>query len=223
MLDVMEIFHSIDGEGTRAGELTTFIRLAGCNLACKYCDTAYSINPKSEAFMKMEVADIANKVLYQNVTITGGEPLLQYEVVDLCIVLSKRGISVNVETNGTIVPPSFLQNISDTIFFTVDYKTGCSGHEDKMSARVFQCLSEKDVIKCVVASRQDLENALKNLKTWLPNLGEKNSPWVYFSPVFGKIQPHEIVDFMRMNFLTGKFRVQLQLHKIIWDPSAREV
>jgi 7-carboxy-7-deazaguanine synthase len=222
MLNVMEIFHSIDGEGIRAGELTTFIRLAGCNLACKYCDTAYSINPKREAFMKMEVVDIADKVLYQNVTITGGEPLLQSEVVDLCIALSERGISVNVETNGTIVPPE-VPNIGDGIFFTVDYKTGCSGHEDKMSARVFQRLSEKDVIKCVVASQQDLENALKNLKTWLPNLGEKNSPWVYFSPVFGKIQPREIVDFMHMNSLTGKFRVQLQLHKIIWDPSAREV
>jgi 7-carboxy-7-deazaguanine synthase len=222
MLNVMEIFHSIDGEGIRAGELTTFIRLAGCNLACKYCDTAYSINPKREAFMKMEVVDIADKVLYQNVTITGGEPLLQSEVVDLCIALSERGISVNVETNGTIVPPE-VPNIGDGIFFTVDYKTGCSGHEDKMSARVFQRLSEKDVIKCVVASQQDLENALKNLTEWLPNLGEKNSPWVYFSPVFGKIQPREIVDFMHMNFLTGKFRVQLQLHKIIWDPSAREV
>lgn len=222
MLNVMEIFHSIDGEGIRAGELTTFIRLAGCNLACKYCDTAYSINPKREAFMKMEVVDIADKVLYQNVTITGGEPLLQSEVVDLCIVLSERGISVNVETNGTIVPPA-VPDIGAGTFFTVDYKTGCSGHEDKMSARVFQRLSEKDVIKCVVASQQDLENALKNLKTWLPNLGEKNSPWVYFSPVFGKIQPREIVDFMHMNSLTGKFRVQLQLHKIIWDPSAREV
>lgn len=222
MINVMEIFHSIDGEGIRAGELTTFIRLAGCNLACKYCDTAYSINPKSEAFMKMEVVDIADKVLYQNVTITGGEPLLQSEVVDLCIVLSKRGISVNVETNGTIVPPA-VPDIGSGTFFTVDYKTGCSGYEDKMSAQVFQRLSEKDVIKCVVASRQDLENALKNLKTWLPNLGEKNSPWVYFSPVFGKIQPREIVDFMHMNSLTGKFRVQLQLHKIIWDPSAREV
>lgn len=222
MLNVMEIFHSIDGEGIRAGELTTFIRLAGCNLACKYCDTAYSINPKSEAVMKMEVHDIADKVLYQNVTITGGEPLLQSEVVDLCIALSERGISVNVETNGTIVPP-VVPDIGSGTFFTVDYKTDCSGYEDKMSAQVFQRLSEKDVIKCVVASRQDLENALKNLKTWLPNLGEKNSPWVYFSPVFGKIQPREIVDFMHMNFLTGKFRVQLQLHKIIWDPSAREV
>lgn len=222
MLNVMEIFHSIDGEGIRAGELTTFIRLAGCNLACKYCDTAYSINPKSEAFMKMEVVDIADKVLYQNVTITGGEPLLQSEVVDLCIVLSERGISVNVETNGTIVPPA-VPDIGSGTFFTVDYKTGCSGHEDKMSAQVFQRLGKKDVIKCVVASQQDLENALKNLKTWLPNLGEKNSPWVYFSPVFGKIQPREIVDFMHMNSLTGKFRVQLQLHKIIWDPSAREV
>lgn len=222
MLDVMEIFHSIDGEGIRAGELTTFIRLAGCNLACKYCDTAYSINPKREAFMKMEVVDIVDKVLYRNVTITGGEPLLQSEVYSLCIALSEKGISVNVETNGTIVPPA-VPNIKADTFFTVDYKTGCSGYEDKMTARVFQRLGKRDVIKCVVASRKDLENALKNLKTWLPNLGEKNSPWVYFSPVFGKIQPHEIVDFMHMNFLAGKFRVQLQLHKIIWDPSARKV
>ena len=221
MLKVMEIFHSIDGEGIRAGELTSFIRLAGCNLHCKYCDTAYSINPNKDQFAEWTVNALANVMKYKNVTVTGGEPLLQDETVELCERLAQCGHSVNVETNGTIVPPDRPIEILDKVFYTVDYKCGASGHEGQMRKEVFENLMLHDVVKCVVGSVEDLKSALKNLRSWIPGLGNAHSPWVYFSPVFGKIEPREIVKFMQEENLTGKFRVQLQLHKFIWDPRER--
>lgn len=218
MLKVMEIFHSIDGEGLRAGELTTFIRLAGCNLHCKYCDTAYSINPKTDRYAELPVGHLLNEVKYVNVTVTGGEPLLQPETAELCEKLAECGHDVNVETNGTIIPPNRPVEYLDKIFYTVDYKCGASGHEDAMKPEVFKSLLLHDVIKCVVGSVDDLKSALAKLREWIPTLGNANSPWVYFSPVFGKIEPREIVKFMKDEQLVGKFRVQLQLHKFIWDP-----
>lgn len=223
MLKVLEIFHSIDGEGTRAGELTTFIRLAGCNLHCRYCDTAYSINPKE--WKEMSVEEVISKVQYRNVTVTGGEPLLQEDAWILCKSLAEQGHSVNIETNGTIVPPVKPRGLEESIFFTIDYKCGASGHEKDMNPEAFKNLKYNDVIKCVVGSVEDMESALANLQKWNPILFRQYwaPPWVYFSPVFGKIEPAEIVEFMKQNNLEGKCRVQLQLHKFIWDPNRKEV
>lgn len=223
MLKVMEIFHSIDGEGIRAGELTSFIRLAGCNLHCKYCDTAYSINPNKDQFAEWTVDALVNEAKHKNVTVTGGEPLLQPETAELCERLAKLGHSVNVETNGTIIPPARPIETLGEIFYTVDYKCGASGHEKQMKKEAFTNLCLCDVIKCVVGSVEDLENSLFQLRDWIPHLGNEISPWVYFSPVFGKIEPREIVKFMQREKLEGKFRVQLQLHKFIWDPRERMV
>lgn len=223
MLKVLEIFDSIDGEGTRAGELTTFVRLAGCNLHCKYCDTAYSIKPGNEFIQEFSVHDLVNLVKYRNVTVTGGEPLLQPETEEFCFELARCGHNVNVETNGTIIPPTRPSEILDKVFYTVDYKCGASGHEDQMKKEVFEPLMLHDVVKCVVGSKDDMKNALANLRSWIRGLGNETSPWVYFSPVFGKIEPAEIVKFMKEENLEGKFRVQLQLHKFIWDPRARLV
>lgn len=222
-MKVLEIFHSIDGEGTRAGELATFVRFAGCNLACRYCDTAYSINPKPEAVTEMSVSEIFDKVEFPNVTLTGGEPMMQKGIEELAMTLAAGGHKVNIETNGTFGPFTLPVWLADKVFFTVDYKCGASGCEDKMRPEVFQALRCNDVIKCVVGSVDDLENALKNLRKWVPYLGGVSSPYVYFSPVFGKIEPRQIVEFMKEKKLFGKYRVQLQLHKFIWEPNARMV
>ena len=222
-MKVLEIFHSIDGEGTRAGELATFVRFAGCNLACRYCDTAYSINPKPEAAKEMSVEEVVESVKFPNVTLTGGEPMLQPEIEKLSLTLARKGHQVNIETNGTMIPFPVPVWWRKNVFFTVDYKCGASGHEDRMRPEVFAALDWRDVIKCVVGSEADLENALANLQKWIPKLGSMNSPYVYFSPVFGKIEPKEIVEFMKKNNLVGKYRVQLQLHKYIWEPNARMV
>lgn len=222
-MKVLEIFHSIDGEGTRAGELATFVRFAGCNLACRYCDTSYSISPKLEAVTEMSVNEILDRVKFPNVTLTGGEPMMQEGIEDLAITLAAVGYKVNIETNGTFGPFTLPEWLADKVFFTVDYKCGASGCEDKMCPEVFQALRCNDVIKCVAGSVDDLENALKNLMNWVPCLGEASSPYVYFSPVFGKIEPKQIVEFMKEKKLFGKYRVQLQMHKFIWEPNARMV
>ena len=163
-MKVLEIFHSIDGEGTRAGELATFVRFAGCNLACRYCDTAYSISPKPEAVTEMSVNEIFDKVEFPNVTLTGGEPMMQKGIEELAMTLAAGGHKVNIETNGTFGPFTLPVWLADKVFFTVDYKCGASGCEDKMRPEVFQALRCNDVIKCVVGSVDDLENALKNLR-----------------------------------------------------------
>lgn len=187
------------------------------------CDTAYSINPKPEAVTEMSVNEIFDKVKFPNVTLTGGEPMMQKGIEELAMTLAAGGHKVNIETNGTFGPFTLPQWLADKVFFTVDYKCGASGCEDKMRPEVFQALRFNDVIKCVVGSVDDLENALKNLRKWVPYLGGVSSPYVYFSPVFGKIEPRQIVEFMKEKKLFGKYRVQLQLHKFIWEPNARMV
>ena len=113
-LCVNEIFDSIDGEGKKAGQLATFIRLCGCNLRCSYCDTAYAFNEGQH----MDIADIIAQVSYPNVTLTGGEPLCQ----DIHALLEGlKGHSVNIETNGSMdIEPYFKY---DHVWFTVDYKS----------------------------------------------------------------------------------------------------
>ena len=187
------------------------------------CDTAYSIKPKPEAAKEMSVEEVVESVQFPNVTLTGGEPMLQPEIEKLSLTLARKGHQVNIETNGTMVPFPVPVWWRKNVFFTVDYKCGESGHEDRMRPEVFEALDWRDVIKCVVGSEADLENALANLQKWIPKLGSMNSPYVYFSPVFGKIEPKEIVEFMKKNNLVGKYRVQLQLHKYIWEPNARMV
>lgn len=214
MLDVLEIFDSIDGEGLRAGELTTFVRLSGCNLHCKYCDTAYSIRRDNPEAKKMSVDKVIKAVKYHNVTITGGEPLLQDKTWDLAFSLASRGHSVNIETNGTYpVPPAEKR---PGIFITMDYKCPCSGHHTSMLPENFSNLGPGDVIKLVVDSEDDLEDGLRFVACINPQA------WVYISPCWG-FDTAKIVDFMKAHNLQGKFRVQLQLHKYIWDPKARMV
>lgn len=187
------------------------------------CDTAYSIKPKDESVKEMTIAEIVDAVQPGNVTLTGGEPMLQKGIEELAMTLAASGHQVNIETNGTIKPFALPVWLSQKVFFTADYKCGASGHEDRMRPGVFQALRFNDVIKCVVGSEADMESALSNLQKWVPYLGGASSPFVYFSPVFGKIEPKEIVEFMKRNKLNGKFRVQLQLHKFIWDPNERMV
>ena len=116
-MNVIEIFSSIEGEGTRAGELCTFIRLAECNLRCSYCDTEYSFTGGKEMSVE-EIMQVVDGYGNYNVTITGGEPLLQ-DLTELLNVMNKY--FVNIETNGSINPVVSYGNYPNVIF-TVDYK-----------------------------------------------------------------------------------------------------
>lgn len=206
-LIVNEIFDSIDGEGKTAGELATFIRLCGCNLRCTYCDTTYAFTEGKE----MTVPDIVQHVTYPHVTLTGGEPLSQ-DVHGLLAALA--GHSVNIETNGSIdITPYFGY---DHVWFTIDYKSLSSGMSDAMELSNFSRLRRQDVVKFVVGNRADLEQAAAITR-------EYDMPCsIFVGPVYGCIAPAEIVDFMKDHDLTS-WKLQLQLHKYIWDPNLRGV
>lgn len=217
-LIVNEIFDSIDGEGIRTGELATFIRLAGCNLRCRYCDTRYALLGNQGT--KMTIEEIVNKVREVgniNITLTGGEPLLQKHSLELINELINNGFNVNIETNGAMdITPLLDKNV----IITLDYKTLSSGMNEKMLLSNFEKLRENDVLK-FVGNRDDL----KNIKEVLKTLNIKS--YVYLSPIFNEIEPKELVDFLKElrneGINVSKTRVQVQLHKIIWDPAERGV
>ncbi len=209
-LTVNEIFDSIEGEGIRAGELATFIRLCGCNLRCTYCDTTYAFTNG----VKMPISEILRKVHYANVTLTGGEPLCQ-QIAPLLRTLQEY--EVNVETNGSIDIRPYQKY--DNVFLTVDYKCGFSGMTDRMYLANFESLRSCDVLKFVVGNQMDLEEAHCLYLAYQRYLA--GVP-IYVSPVFGQIEPQDIVAFMKKHKLEN-WRVQLQLHKFIWPPSQRGV
>lgn len=216
-MKVVEIFKSIEGEGKRAGLPCTFIRLFGCNLRCKYCDTKYGWSSEySDDAKEMSIEQIveeAVKIGVPHITITGGEPLIHDDLFLLLSELAKRNFWVNVETNGTMLPKC--HNVPN-IFYTMDYKTNASGMSDEMNMEAIQTLQCKDVLKFVVGSIEDCKQA----KDIIDNI--KPEAAIYFSPVFGKIEPKEIVEFLLSNEMYN-CNVQVQLHKIIWPADMRGV
>ena len=207
-LSVNEIFFSIDGEGKRAGKLAAFIRLAGCNLRCSYCDTEYAFTDGQ----LMRIDEIAEAVEgWENVTVTGGEPLLQ----DIHALLERlQGHEVNIETNGSVDVTPY--HAYPWVFFTLDYKCPSSGMESSMLEKNFQTLRPQDVLKFVVGDMEDLRTAQQVCEKYEPRC------LVYLSPVFGKIEAKEIVEYMK-SARYKNWRLQLQLHKYIWPPDARGV
>ena len=247
-MNVIEIFASIDGEGSRQGLLTTFLRLHDCNIRCSYCDTTYSYGIDS-IFTEMtvaEVADVIESLGNHRVTITGGEPLLQeaavVELIDelnrrkaetmqdntsgqagsTCIIdidkfdkremLNNSLYDFNIETNGTIIP-SFHR---DNVWFTYDYKTPSSLAEESMNIDIFKVATERDLIKFVVGSPEDLD-CMRRIIDQYPTAAQ-----IYVSPVWGQIEAVLIIDYMKAYNLQN-VRFQLQIHKFVWDPDTKGV
>lgn len=219
-MKVVEIFSSIDGEGIRAGLPVVFIRLYGCNLNCSYCDTPYSHATEEDKAVEMSVDEIVSRVCsttIPRVTITGGEPLIHQDIEKLIDRLVKLGIEVNVETNGTKpVPSKYQTGERRFLFFTMDYKCPTSGMEQAMDIENINSLKSCDVLKFVVGSEEDLNKACAVL------MAMHSDPQVYFSPVFGMIEPATIVEYM-MEHHMWDCKVQVQLHKVIWNPNERGV
>lgn len=216
---VAEKFVSINGEGTKAGQPAVFIRLAGCNLRCSYCDTmwANSFEAPHVKMTEVEIVEYVRSTGIKNVTLTGGEPLLAENVHILLAALSKTGAEVEIETNGS-VDISVCDRISPRPTVTMDYKLPSSGMESHMRLPNFSLLQSTDTVKFVAGSDDDLERALEIIKKY----DLTNRCRVFFSPVFGKIEAAKIVDFILKNKLNG-VNFQLQLHKFIWDPDKRGV
>lgn len=217
---IAEIFSSINGEGTHAGQLAFFIRFTGCNLNCSYCDTKWA-NVPNAPFTEMTADEILSEVKksgIKNVTVTGGEPLIQPNIIPLLEMLCSDGRYVEIETNGSSDVSEVLKIKENRPALTMDYKLPSSGMENHMRTENFAVLEKKDTVKFVSGSRADLERALEIIREY----GLIGKCAVYISPVFGKTEPAEIVNFMLENKLNG-VNVQLQMHKFIWDPNARGV
>lgn len=219
LFPVVEVFYSINGEGKRAGELAAFIRMKGCNLQCSYCDTAWANeeNTECEWMTSQEILERIKNYKAKNITLTGGEPLLKSEVERLLEVLTDAGYRVEVETNGSVDLEPY-RDISSAITFTMDYKLPGSLMEEKMCLDNFIRLRKTDTIKFVVSNREDLERAYA---LWQEQLTDCEAA-VFLSPVFGKIEPVQIVEFMMQNHW-NQARIQIQMHKVIWEPEARGV
>jgi 7-carboxy-7-deazaguanine synthase len=210
---VNEIFASIDGEGTRTGYPVVFLRLHGCNLHCSYCDTRYSCDGSD--YTEMAIEEIRKKIAsfgLSRVTVTGGEPLIQPDIDLLLVDLTYSGFQVNVETNGSVP----LGSHPAAGMYTMDYKCPSSGMESHMHLENLYVLGEQDVLKFVVGSWEDLDKMAQILQKYQPRCS------VFVSPVFGEIEPVDLVDYVVNNRLNN-VRVQVQLHKIIWDPKKRGV
>ncbi|HAR47095.1 MAG TPA: putative 7-carboxy-7-deazaguanine synthase QueE [Firmicutes bacterium] len=214
---VVEKFVSINGEGLRSGELAVFIRFANCNLRCSYCDTKYSfINPIYTEESVDELVRYVKSTGVKNVTLTGGEPLIQNEIKELMIELSNIGNRIEIETNGSINIAPYL-NIPN-VTFTLDYKLKGSGMEKYMDLTNYDLLRKNDVIKFVVSDYDDLEKTKEIIKKY--DLINKANCLI--SPVWGRIEFEEIVNFLKDNKLND-VKMQLQIHKIIWDKDKRGV
>ena len=227
---INEIFSSIDGEGIRTGYPVTFIRSYGCNLLCSYCDTLYAVKPETEqdkqnAFKEMSVDEIleeCKKLGNRRITFTGGEPLIQKDAKKLISKLTLNDYEVNIETNGAVDLETFLtldtDNLieRDNLIITMDWKSPSSGMRNKMILNNIKLLSFKDVLKFVVGSKQDLDDMYSIVMKYKPFCE------IFVSPVFGEIEPKEIVEYILNNNLQ-QVRVQLQLHKIIYPIDMRGV
>lgn len=217
---VVEKFVSINGEGLLCGQLAIFIRFAGCNLNCSYCDTAWANekNVSHELMTPEAIYDYIKSTKVANVTLTGGEPLMQEGMIILLQLLSKDAdIHVEIETNGSISLEEFCK-IENMPSFTMDYKLTSSNMEDKMLTDNFKYLTKKDTLKFVAGSFEDLEKT-KHIIDEFKLTGKTN---IYISPVFGNIKMNDIVEFMKYNDMNG-VTLQMQLHKVIWNPSERGV
>lgn len=223
-MKISEIFMSIEGEGVRTGAPSVFVRLFGCNLRCSYCDSMYAV--EGNDFREMTITDVIDSIRnfnVSNVTITGGEPLIHPGIQDLLNQLDQQGYEINIETNGT--RPKFKDY--KNVFYTMDWKSISSGENSKMDLNKLMDLSQKDVVKFVVANPSDLQeasNVIETLENHFKNLG-KSLPYFYVSPVFKTMAYEDMVNWILSNqtMVRNKVRFQVQLHKIVWDPNARGV
>ena len=208
MLQVAEIFHSIQGESTAAGRPCVFVRLSGCNLACRYCDTEYAREATGQGMSMAEILAAVSLFNCRLVEVTGGEPLLQPETPELLEKLAEAGYEVLVESNGTLPLPE-----SRRWRAILDMKCPGSGAADSFAPVNLERLRKGDEIKFVVGGRADFEWALGRIAELdLTALGCE----LLFSPVFGKCSPDQLAAWILASAPSPPVRMQLQLHRHIW-------
>lgn len=212
-LVINEIYQSVQGESTWAGLRCVFVRTTACDLRCTYCDTAYAFYEGK----KRALAEVIVEVLAFDcplVEITGGEPLLQKNVLPLMAALCDAGRTVLIETSGA----HDISKIDPRVHRIMDLKTPGSGECARNLFSNIEFLTKRDEVKFVIGSREDYEWSRERVREF--GLVNKCGT-VLFSPVFGKIESREIVEWIIADQLDVRF--QLQLHKFIWEPTAKGV
>lgn len=215
-LKLNEIFHSIQGEGTRAGMPCTFVRLHGCGLRCSYCDTLYAIDHRVGGEWRSfeEITSEIRRYPTRFVELTGGEPLEQPEAHLLMRELLDEGYTVAVETGGHVD----IGDCDPRVIRIVDLKTPSSGMLKRNRMENIALLTKLDEVKFVCGSHEDYE--------WMRGIVREHDlpsrvAAVLVSPVFGSIEPVALVERILEDGLDVRF--QLQMHKFIWEPDARGV
>ncbi len=212
MLRVTEIFASIQGETSYAGLPFAFVRLTGCNLRCRYCDTTYAYDGGDE-FSLEEVVSRVKLFGIPRAMVTGGEPLLQPEAPALVTALLDLGWAVLVETNGTVS----LEGLDRRAVKIMDVKCPGSGEDRRMLWENFASLTPRDEVKFVIASEDDYRYA----RDVIAKYKHGRDFQVLLSPAFGLLPPERLAGWMVGDALDARF--QLQLHKLVWDPDRRGV
>ena len=212
MLKVNEIYHSIQGESTNAGLMCVFIRLTGCNLRCTYCDSEYAFYEGKER----SVEDIVEEVRKYNcklVELTGGEPLMQDEIITLMQKLCDEDFDVMLETAGNMP----IKDVDERVKIIMDLKCPSSGMMDKNLYENIDHLKKDDEVKFVIGNREDY-NWMKEI---INKYDLQNKCALLASVVFGKLEPLTLVNWILEAKLEVRF--QLQMHKFIWHPETKGV
>ncbi len=211
-LKINEIYKSIQGESTHSGRLCIFIRLTYCNLRCTYCDTEYAFY-EGKKYSINEILEIVKSLNCDLVEVTGGEPLVQNNCIELLRKLVKHKYEVLLETSGSLP----LSEVPKEVIKIVDFKCPSSGMEKKNLWSNLNDIQKKDEIKFVIGDKNDFDWSVKQIND--KKINEKCT--ILFSPVFGKIKPEKITNWIIESNIPVRF--QLQSHKYIWSPESKGV
>ena len=212
MLKVNEIYHSIQGESSKSGLPCVFVRLTYCNLRCNYCDTEYAFYEGEDK----SVEEIINEVKNYNcklVEVTGGEPLVQKECLELMKKLCDEGFDVMLETGGSLP----IKEIDERVLIIMDLKCPSSKMEKKNLYENIEYLKPKDELKFVIGNREDYDWS----KEIISKYDLKNKSEIIFSVVFSELEPVSLVNWIIEDKLDVRY--QLQMHKYIWHPETKGV
>jgi 7-carboxy-7-deazaguanine synthase len=209
---ITEIYASVQGETQYAGLACTLVRTTGCDLRCTYCDSEFSFYGGRELQLDEILAEV-RRLGAPLVLLTGGEPMLQREIVALAELLLSAGYRVMVETSGAHA----VDALPAEVIRIVDVKTPASGESHRMRWEVLEGLRRQDAVKFVLADHADYQWAAEIIRS--RRLAEHTE--VLLSPVHGKLDPKDVVQWMLRDHLPA--RLNLQIHKLIWSPDTRGV
>jgi 7-carboxy-7-deazaguanine synthase len=204
-LRINEIFHSLQGEADAVGYPTVFVRLTGCPLRCRYCDTAYAFH----AGDWLDLEDIVERVRGYGtpyVCVTGGEPLAQPNCLKLLGRLCDQGFNVSLETSGALD----ISSVDPRVSRVIDVKTPGSQEAARNRIENFELLTQRDQLKFVICSREDYDWS----KAFLQEHGLSGQCRILFSPSYEEVPPAALADWILADRLPVRF--QLQLHKVLW-------